>query len=249
VSRPRDRRYQTNPGMPAVPTPLPALRQRTHVRVVVPNALTVYARVRTRASAPTGCRGVVTDISAGGLALTVIEGSRHELPTEGQDVVVDLNFEGTEAQVGGRVVRVGARELSVGFPAETGEVVHEDLLALVARVVTSRVDLVDSRRHVDGLRARLAHRHFSGAGYLDVRVQVEPQAWWQTVFLEYLVAWSEAGGLETGTIAPDGPVVRHERPWRSLARLALLIATRCQTALPAHADAFGLMQRTLLRET
>jgi hypothetical protein len=259
MTRRTDRRYQTNPNMRAVPAPLPALRKRMHVRVVIPTALTVYARIRARAGAGGACRGVVNDVSAAGMALAIIEGSRYELPHEGQEVVVELNFEGTEAEVVGRVVRVGARELSIAYPAEPkDETVPSDLLTLVARVVTSRIDFVDSRRHVESLRARLAHRHFSSAGYLDVRVQVAPPAWWQAVFLEYLASWSEAGGLETGVIdrsyatehADDAllvqpSVTRHARPWPALLRLAHLIATRCQAAAPTHADAFVLMQRTL----
>src|SRR5262249_9591511 len=114
------------------------------------------------------------------------------------------------------------------------------------------------RRYVESLNARLAHRTFSVAGYLDVRVQVEPPAWWQSVFLEYLTCWSEARGLETGILdrsygaerasdaqALRSTVTRHEAPWRSLLRLTHLIAAQCQAALPGHGDCFALMQRTL----
>jgi hypothetical protein len=257
--RDKNRRYQTNPGMAAVPAPLPALRKRLNVRVVVPPTMALYARVRSSARATGVCRGVVGDLSAAGMAVTVIEGGRFELPREGQDVTVELDFEGTAARVAGKVVRVGARQISIAYPVELrDETLNEELLSLIARVVTKRVDYMDARRFVHSLHARLAHRHFAGAGYLDLRVQVDAPAWWQVVFLEYLTSWSEAGGLETGildrsysterpsdALAMRTGVTRHPAPWRSLLRLTHLIAGQCLLALPAHADCFALVQRTL----
>src|SRR6266568_2525684 len=106
-----------------------------------------------------------------------------------------------EARVSGQVVRVGTHDLSIAYPAEPrDETVNQELLALVVSLVTRRIDHIDSHRFVENLTAHLAHHHFSDGGYLDVRVQVEPPAWWQVVFLEVLVSWSELGGLETGII-------------------------------------------------
>jgi hypothetical protein len=263
VSTPRDRRYSSNPGLkPVAPAPLPTLRKRMHVRVVVPPTVTLYARVKASANARAHHRAFVNDVSAAGMGLTIIEAGRYELLHEDQEITVDLDFEGTEARVAGRVVRVDANQhLSVAYPPEPRDAtINYDLLALVAQVVTQNVDFVDGRRHAGSLRARLAHRHFSSAGYLDVHVQVDAPAWWQIVFLEYLASWSELDGFETGildrshsnqppsdALAIRSNVTRHPAPWPSLLRLSNLIAGQCLAALPTHAADFALLQRTLAK--
>jgi hypothetical protein len=255
--RPRDRRYQTNPKMRVI-TPLPELRKRVNVRVIIPPTVTLYARVRNSARAAASYRAVVNDISAAGMSLTVIEGGRYELAGAGQDVVVDLDFEGSEARVAGRVVRVGAQQLSMTYPSELADdKINHELLGLIARVVTRRIDFLDARRYSGSLSARLLHRHFTSAGYMDVRVQVEPPSWWQVVFLEFVTSWSAVTGLETGLIdrsvgdrpgdalAVRGNLTRHSAPWRSLLRITNVIAAQCLVVHPAHADCFQLVQRSL----
>jgi hypothetical protein len=255
--RPRDRRYQTNPKMRAV-TPLPELRKRVNVRVIIPPTITLYARIRNSVRATASYRAVVNDLSAAGMSLTVIEGGRYEMAHAGQDIVVDLDFEGAEARVAGRVVRVGAQQLSMSYPSEhEDDKVNHELLGLMARVVTRRIDFIDGRRFASHLAARLVHRHFTSAGYMDLRVQVESPSWWQLVFLEYVISWSDLDGLETGIIdrslgdrpgdalSVRGNLSRHPAPWRSLLRITNVIAGQCLAALPVHADCFQLVQRTV----
>jgi hypothetical protein len=251
----------------AVPTLVPAslahLSRRSHVRVVVPRALPVFARLRAGLRGGSGCRGVVLDASAGGLATQIIEGGRIDLPAEGQEVKVDLDFEGSEAHVIGRAVRVRAQEVSLAFaPALDDDSQNVDYLELVGRLVTRRIELLDRRRLGEALVGRLRHQHFTADGTLDVRVHTAAPSWWQLVFLEYLVSWSEARGLETGVIdrsfsaerATDplaaGPAVtRHAQPWRSLRRLGLRLAAQCHAALPAHGESFALIERTIVAGT
>jgi PilZ domain-containing protein len=240
--------------------PLPTLTRRVHVRVQLPPAVAVYARVHGRTGAGATMRGVCSDISAGGLAMRVIEGGRFEVPQEGHDVDVQVEYEGVEATTTGRVVRASTQQLSVAFArADRDEEMNVAMLSLMARVVTRRVETFDRARFAGSLAARRVHQHFYGAGYLDVRVQPEARPWWQAVFLDFLVVWSErTGKLETGVIdrsfaatKADDPlsasahVVRHAKPWRSLLEVASLIAARCVAAQPAHKASFALMQKTL----
>jgi hypothetical protein len=134
-----------------------------------------------------------------------------------------------------------------------------ELLRVIASVATRRVELVD-RRGAGATADRRRHRHFHGAGYLDLRVQTREPAWWQAVFLEYMATWSarDGGGeVVTGTIdrsfsaerASDPLVVQpsvtlHPTPWPKLRKLAATIASRCATALPGHDAAFELIRST-----
>ena len=244
------------------PAPLRTLTKRQRVRVVVPRTLAVYARVRAAGSTANGARCLVGDISAGGMSAVLMEGSTFDLPREGEEASVALEHEGEEASVNARVVRSSAQRVSLAFANGSGDArLNLPLLSLIARLVARRVDHVDHRRWAGALATRLTHRHFYGAGYLDVRVETGAPAWWQLVFLEYVVAWNEREGLlTTGTIdrsfsserAADplavGPdVTRHPAPWPKLLQLASVIACHCTAAQPAHADAFELIQRILRR--
>jgi len=236
--RDKVQRFQTLSPM-SPPAPTQALGARSHVRVTVPPGQTVYARLHPGARGVSVCRALVTDLSAGGLALSMTEG-RHDQPRAGQEVTVELELDGTEAMVSGRVVRVFARGLSIAYPAEP----RRDLLAIIARLAARRLDFVDGHRHAAGLTARLSHRRFSSAGILDLRVQVETPSWWQAVFLEYLISWSEGDGLETAIFGRSG-VARDLVPRPALLQLGELIALHCRSALPAHAECFALIQRTV----
>jgi len=244
------------------PAPLPTLAKRQRVRVIIPRSQAVYARLRAAGSNGPGARCVVGDISAGGMSATLIEGSSFDLPREGFEAQVTLEHEGEEATVTARVVRSSAQRVSLAFPNGGGDDrLNLPLLSLIARLVAARVDHVDHRRWAKAMSSHLTHRHFYGAGYLDVRIETGPPAWWQVVFLEYVVAWSEReGAVTTGIIdrsfsserasnplAVQPDVTRHRSPWPKLLQLALVIATRCAAAQPSHADAFDFVQRILHR--
>jgi hypothetical protein len=242
------------------PATLPTLGKRMHVRVLIPAAVRVYARVRSAGAVLGAARAVVTDVSAGGMAVTLIEGGRFELPSQGGEAEVVLDYEGEEATVTGRVVRISAPEVSFAFPpVGSDEALNLELVALIASVVTRRVELVDRRSGGSVLASQLTHRHFYGAGYLDLRVQTHEPAWWQAVFLEYLVSWNRKDSEVTtgfidrsfsaervvGPLAVRADVTRHPQPWPKLRKLAATIATKCSAALPAHADAFRLIKQTV----
>jgi hypothetical protein len=248
--------------VPPSPAPLPMLGKRRHVRVLIAPAVRVYATVRASGAVLGAARGVVSDISAGGMAVNLIEGGRFELPPPGSDAQVEIDFEGEEVKVTGTVVRTSAQELSFAFPpAHTDQDLDVELLGLIASIVTRRVELVDRRVAAARLASKLTHRHFYGAGYLDLRVQTEEPAWWQLVFLENLVSWNRrdgAGQVSTGhidrsfsaenandAIAVSPNVTRHAQPWPKLRKLAARIATKCAATLPAHADAFELIKQTV----
>jgi hypothetical protein len=247
----------TRDGAPAT---LPTLGKRQHVRVLIPATVHVYARVRSAAGVLGTVRGVVTDISAGGVAMHVTEGGRFDPPPPGSEAEVVIEHEGEEATVAGRVVRLAPRDVSFAFaPVARNEDVNLELLSLIGSVVTRRVELVDRRSAGRSLASKLTHRHFYGAGYLDLRVQTEAPGWWQVVFLEYLVAWSgRDGALVTGTIdrsfsaeragdplAVRPSVTRHAEPWPKLRKLAAGLAQKCSMALPEHTDAFRMIRRTV----
>jgi hypothetical protein len=248
------------------PAPLPTLVKRQRVRVIVPRSLAVYARVRPLGRAGAGARCLVGDLSAGGMSAVLMEGSSFDLPREGEEAHVALEHDGEEASATARVVRSSAERVSLAFhPGAGGGPADADLnlplLALIARLVARRADHVDHHRWADALATKLTHRHFYGAGYLDVRVETASPAWWQVVFLEYVIAWSQrSGALTTGIIdrsfssaratdplAVGSDVARHATPWPRLLQLAAIIAGHCAAAQPAHADAFDLVQRTLRR--
>jgi hypothetical protein len=241
------------------PVSLRTLGKRAHIRVVVPPSVVVYARLRKAGSTGAPIRCVLSDISAGGAALSLTEGMRFDLPGEGQEVQVELDFDGGEAQTRGRVVRSAARELSLTFPGATSdEDMNVGLLSLIARLVTRRVEHLDRRRFAGALRSRLLHEQFQGSGHLEVRVQTAPPAWWQIVFLDYLVQWREGGAIETGVVdrasgaqLGDDPLrasstlLRHQRPWTSLRRVAAVVVSRCAAAQPEFAPSFASMSRHL----
>jgi hypothetical protein len=246
------------PGPALAPSPLPTLAKRHHVRVPVPATVTLFARVRAPGSAGPGARCLVTDISAGGLSAALMEGARVDVPHEGQPAVASLEYEGEEAQVAARVVRAGAQQVSLALDAPADQL-DLPLLSLIARLVARRIDFVDRARVGAAAARKLTHRHFYGAGYLDVRVETQAPAWWQIVFLEYLISWHERDAtVTTGVLdrafsaerardplAVRAEVARHATPAPKLLALAAAIARHCAAAQPAQADAFELMARVL----
>jgi hypothetical protein len=242
------------------PASLPLLGKRMHVRVLVPPAVRVYAQVRTALGALSSARGVVADLSAGGMLVQFIEGGRFDLPSEGGEAQVVLDYEGDEATVNARVVRASAREASFAFPeARHDAELNLELLTILASLVTRRIELVSRRAGVEGLASRLTHRHFYGAGHLDLRVETKEPAWWQAVFLEYLMSWSRKDGqLHTGTVdrsfSPERAadpmalrpnVTRHAEPWPKLRKLAGIVASKCSHSMAGHMDAFRLIKKSL----
>jgi hypothetical protein len=234
-----------------VPLPgLDALRKRSQVRIRVPAEVQVFARLRARASGAGAWRGVVHDISSRGMAVDLIDGGSFDPPAEKEEVSADLEHEGHVTAVEGWVARVATRSVGVRFRrvAAHDDDVDTGLLALLVQLAAR--GLV----HVERSGGRPGPEHFYGPGHLDVRIALEPPAWWQLVFLEFVVSWSEDGGLSTATtdksfafaadaLAAESHVVRHERPWRSLCKLAVHAAVQCAAAQPRHADAFALVQR------
>lgn len=256
----RGSEYRAGADKPSAAT-LPTLTKRAHVRLFLPPSVRIYARVRHAGQGGLGARGMVSDISVGGMALSLTEGMRFELPGEGQEVMLELNHDGGEASIRGRVVRSSTQQLSVAFPPVNADRdVNGELLALIARVVTRQIDPIERAglRPGPGVANRLRYQRFHGSGYLDVHVQTTAPAWWQIVFLDYMISWSEGDGVQTGTIdrsttaqLQQNPLrvstnlVRHPRPWTSLKEVAVLIASRCAASLPEHAGAFAAISRVL----
>jgi hypothetical protein len=248
-----------HPSQLKIPASLPNLSKRTRTRVVVPPGVVVHARFNTGPRGSISWRGLVNDLSAAGLGAALTEGPRGLAPEEGQRVVAELNLDGTEVAVEGHVKRVGARTIAVVFtPAQQGEEQSVPLLALLAQLLTRRIELLGPRGQRTGA-ARLGHQHFYGSGPLNLRVQADGPAWWELSFLDYLVSWSEETGLRTGEVdrafsvtrATDplaaGPrISRHASPWRSLRQVGCLIAAKARRALPEQATSLDLVERVLV---
>ena len=234
----------------------PALAKRAHVRVVLPPEVRVYCRVRHAGSTVAGARGMVSDISVGGLALTMTEGMRFEPPRGGSEVHLELDYGGGEAQARARVVRAAAQQMSVAFSdVSRDRDLNGDLLSLLARIVTRRVDHLDRGPFSHALQHPFTHERFHGAGYLDIRVA---PTWWQMVFLDYVISWSQGGAVTTGSVDRSTaaalpadplrvqPMLRlHDQPWVSLKKVANMIAARCAAVLPDHLGSFNIIARAL----
>jgi hypothetical protein len=251
----------TNQRGASFPT-LQKVSRRDHARVVLSPSDPVYARVRSRTTAAT-TRGVVVDLSAGGMGAQIVADGRIETPQDREEVTVHLEYEGVEAMALGRVVRTSLGDLSVRFnPATTDDMLNRELLALLAHVVTRRMERVDTERFAQVLPTAFAHEHFFGGGYLDVRIQAREAAgvpaWWQIVFLEYLVRWSAEEGLATGLlrraviadravdVLPFAPTVTsHPAPWSALLQLAGVIAHRGLLVASDQAESFRFVLGTL----
>jgi hypothetical protein len=237
---------RATPATPAAD--LVTLAQRAHVRVALTGDLKVYARLKPRAGAGPGWRGVLRDVSTRGMGVDLVEAGRFDPPREGDELVAELEHEGTRATIEGVVTRAGTHVLGVRLrhTAAHDDEVDGGLLALLAHVAARRLARIERAAPPE---------HFVGPGQLDLRVDAGEPAWWQLVFLEFVVSWSGEEGLSTGlrpsrfavdadALSEEAHLVRHERPWRSLCKMALQVAARCAAAQPRHAASFGLVEAT-----
>ena len=185
----------TDPALPQ----LPNFAKRSSVRVVVPSTIPTYCTIQRRGRTSGGQRGLVRDLSAAGLSMHIFDNLGEPFP-EGEAISGRVDSAGATAVFSGEVIRASRNEVGIRFTHAADELFNMQLLMLIMRIVTGKIQYADRGTARGALRHELTHKHFYGPGYLDVRVQRSSPAWWQVVFLEYLCAWSEATGVSTGTI-------------------------------------------------
>lgn len=252
------RRPATNPRLGAldrIPTPLPArlahVRQRRHVRCIVPSAHPLFVEVTPHARAQKPCRTVALDVSLGGLALEVIEPYLSGLPDRGDDVWLAMDLDGAEVMLAAHVMSSSAKKLRVRLACDAQDKIEPRLVMILADVVTFGMRALD-RAQVEGLLShRLGFVRFLGAEHLDMRIHCDGAAgvapWWQVRFLDYILNWNAQEGLTC--VASErredlaGPLgCPDEATARALIRR---LALRGTNALPEHRAAFEFMARTV----
>jgi hypothetical protein len=191
------------------------------------------------------------------MSVELLEGGRFDPPPIGEPRVAEVEHEGYKAVLEAEVTRASAHAVGLNLRRRAS---HDDeldagLLGLLTQLAARRMVHL-TRRPGTG---RAGGEHFVGPGRLDLRVSASPPGFWQLVFLEYVVGWSEEDGLQTATtrgrvavdadaLSPGPQTTPHERPWRSLSKLAVHLSVHAAAMHPRHADLFALIQRSARME-
>lgn len=237
-----------------LPTPLPkryeVVRQRRHVRCVVPPNIPVFVSLSAKTKARRSCRAVALDISVGGLCAEVIERHSLNVPVQGEDVSAVIELDGRRVEVTANVKSSSPRKVRLSFIEDSnGGGFNDALLLLLGDLLSRDLRQIDRGRSEALLHHHLGFVHLSGAEHLELFVKRAAGAgvsgWWRLAILDYVVSWSASDGLACRAVGKRESGEPLAVPaLETLTEIARMVVERARVTVPQLAAELDLIAET-----